>query len=130
MNLDYSVESDRSFADVVADVEKYTAENGFKVLHIHDVQATLQGKGFESEPLKIIEICNAKFAHEALSKDIAVSLFMPCKVNVYTENGKTKIKAMRPALIAEYFPKAGLEKLALEADTIVTTIVDKAAKGE
>lgn len=130
MDLEYAIDSNRSFNDVVSDVEKFTVENGFKVLHIHDVQETLKGKGFEREPIKIIEICNAKFAHEALGKDIGVSLFMPCKINVYTEQGKTKIKAMRPAMISEYFPQAGLEDLAHEADTVVTTIVDKAAKGE
>ncbi len=130
MNLEYDLDSDRKFDDVVADVEKYTVENGFKVLHIHDVQETLSEKGFERGPLKIIEVCNAKFAHRALARDIAVSLFMPCKINVYTVKGKTKIKALRPALISEFFPKAGLDNLALEADKIITAIVDSAAKGE
>ncbi|MCK5125238.1 MAG: DUF302 domain-containing protein [candidate division Zixibacteria bacterium] len=130
MNLEYAINTDRPFDKVVADVEKFTVEHGFKVLHIHNVQETLAGKGFDREPLKIIEICNAKFAHKALSKDMMVSLFMPCKINVYTESGKTKIKAMRPALIAEFFPQAGLNDLAAEAEKIIMTIVDQTAKGE
>lgn len=127
MDFEYNKDSDRSFDDVVADVEKLTVEKMFRVLHIHDVQATLAEKGFEREPLKIIEICNAKFAHTALGKDIAVSLFMPCKINVYTEAGKTKIKAMRPAAIAQFYPKAGLEELANEVDQVILDIVDGAA---
>lgn len=130
MNIKYEVESNRSFDDVVADVERLTAEKMFRVLHIHNVQATLEEKGFKREPLKIIEICNAKFAHEALGKAMDVSLFMPCKINVYTEDGKTKIKAMRPSAIAEFMPDAGLEELANGVDKIVTEIVDGAAKGE
>ncbi|MDD4051621.1 MAG: DUF302 domain-containing protein, partial [candidate division Zixibacteria bacterium] len=63
MNLDYTVESGRPFDAVVADVERVTAEKMFRVLHIHDVQATLAEKGFALGPLKIIEICNGKFAH-------------------------------------------------------------------
>jgi uncharacterized protein (DUF302 family) len=130
MNIKYEVESSRPFDKVVADVEKLTAEKQFRVLHIHDVKATLNEKGLEREPLKIIEICNAKFAHEALGKDMDVSLFMPCKINVYTEGGKTKIKAMRPAAIAEFMPEAGLNDLAAGVDKIITDIVDGAAGGE
>jgi len=129
MNIKYEKESDRPFDDVVADVEKLTAEKMFRVLHVHDVQATVAAKGFEREPLKIIEICNAKFAYEALGKNMDVSLFMPCKINVYTEGGKTRIKAMRPAAIAEFMPGSGLEELATSVDKIVTEIVDSAAQG-
>jgi uncharacterized protein (DUF302 family) len=130
MNIEYQVQSNRSFDDVVTDIEKLSVEKAFRVLHVHDVQATLAEKGFEREPLKIIEICNGKFAHEALQKDMRVSLFMPCKINVYTEDGMTKIKAMRPAAIAEFMPEAGLNDLAADVDRIVTEIVDRAAGRE
>jgi uncharacterized protein (DUF302 family) len=130
MNFEYTIASERSFDDVVADVERLTAEKQFRVLHVHDVQATLAGKGFEREPLKIIELCNAKFAHEALARDMNVSLFMPCKINVYTENGKTIVKAMRPLAIAEFLPQSGLKVLADEVDQIVIDISDRAARGQ
>lgn len=130
MKLEYEIESSRPFTDVVSDVEKLTAENKFRVLHVHDVQATLADKGLERDPLKIIEICNATFAHQALIKDMRVSLFMPCKINVFTDGGKTRIKAMRPSAIAEFFPEAGLEDLAGEVDRVIVDIVDRAARGE
>ena len=41
---------------------------GFWVLHTHDVKATLASKGFDREPLKIIEICNPKYVTEVLNK--------------------------------------------------------------
>ncbi len=130
MEIEYHVDTDRPFNEVVADVERLSAEKSFRVLHVHDVQATLAEKGFERGPLKIIEICNGKFAHEALKENISVSLFMPCKINVYTEGGKTRIKAMRPAAIADFMPQAGLEQLAGEVDKIVVEIVDRAASGK
>jgi len=129
MTIEYEAISRRSFSDVVADVERFTTEKSFRVLHVHDVQATLREKGFHREPLKIIEICNARFAHQTLEKNISVSLFMPCKINVYTEAGMTKIKALRPAAIAEFFPDDGLDALAGEVDKIVIEIVDRAAQG-
>lgn len=130
MDIEYQVDTDRPFDDVVNDIAKLSAEKSFRILHIHDVKATLAEKGFEREPLKIIEICNGKFAHEALQKDMSVSLFMPCKINVYTDKGKTRIKAMRPAAIADFMPQAGLEQLAGEVDRVVVEIVDRAASGK
>ncbi len=130
MEIEYNVDSDRPFDDVVDDIAKLSAEKMFRVLYVHDVQATLAEKGFERGPLKIIEICNGKFAHEALSKHMSVSLFMPCKINVYTEGGKTKIKAMRPAAIADFMPEAGLNELAGQVDKVVMEIVDRAASGK
>jgi uncharacterized protein (DUF302 family) len=126
MNLEYEVTTDKPFEQVVKRIEELTAEKMFRVLHIHDVQATLAEKGFEREPLKIIEICNAKFAHEALQKEMSVSLFMPCKINVFTLGGKTVIKAMRPAAISEFFPEAGLDDLATSVDKTIIDIVDGA----
>jgi uncharacterized protein (DUF302 family) len=61
---------------------------------------------------------------------MSVSLFMPCKINVYTEDGRTIIKAMKPSAIADFMPDAGLDQLAGEVDDIVTEIADRAAKGE
>ncbi len=44
MELSYMVESGKSVGEVVAAIEKASAEKGFRVLHIHDVQQTLEGK--------------------------------------------------------------------------------------
>jgi uncharacterized protein (DUF302 family) len=129
MKMDYTKTTDKPFDRVVADIERLAAEKSFRVLHIHNVQQTLQEKGFIREPIKIVEICNAGFAHKALGKEIGVSMFMPCKITVYTEGGQTHMIAPRPAVIAEFFPEAGLEELAADVDTVITTIVDEAAKG-
>ena len=125
MNLDYTKITERQFDDVVSGVEKTTADKGFRVLHIHDVQATLKEKGFERGPFKIIEICNAKFAYKALGINEDVALFMPCKINVYTKDGKTVLSAARPAVISEFFAETELKELADEVDGIVRSIVDE-----
>jgi len=126
MDFEYRVESKKPFPDAVAAVEAKTAEKGFRVLHVHDVQATLGEKGFQREPLKIIEVCNAKFAHQVLSKDMKMSLFLPCKINVFTQGGKTHLSALRPAAMPQFFPQSGIEDVAQEVDRIITSIVDEA----
>lgn len=126
MELDYSKTTDKKFDDVVADVERSTADKGFRVLHIHDVQATLKEKGFELDSFKIVEICNAKFAHQAIGINEKVALFMPCKINVYTKGGNTIVSAARPRMISEFLKEPALVKLADEVDEVVRSIVDNA----
>lgn len=50
------VTTDKAFDQVVAAIEARTPEKGFRVLGMHDVQAQLRDKGFEKEPLKIVEL--------------------------------------------------------------------------
>jgi uncharacterized protein (DUF302 family) len=125
MQLGYTIESEKNFDDAVSAVEAACAAKGFRVLHSHDVQATLAEKGFERGPFRIIEICNSKFAHKALGIDETVGLFMPCKINIYTKQGKTVLSAMRPSLISEFFSNRELKEVADEVDAIVRSIVNE-----
>ncbi len=126
MELGYTTKSKREFDEAVAKIEEVTAAKGFRVLHVHDVKATLQEKGFERGPFKIIEVCNARFAHQTLGIAEDVGLFMPCKINVYIKDNETVISAMRPAMISEFFAEPRLKELAAEVDIIVRSIVDEA----
>ena len=126
MELGYTCETDQSFDSAVSKIEEITAAKGFRVLHIHDVKATLAEKGFHRGPFKIVEICNSKFAHKVLGINEDVGLFMPCKINVYVKDGKTVISAMRPNMISEFFNNDELKGMAIEVDAIVRSIVDEA----
>ncbi len=74
MDFDYTVTTEKSFDEAVEAVETETKNAGFRVLYIHDVTATLAEKSFHMEPLKIIEICNAKSAYTVLPGDIKIGL--------------------------------------------------------
>ena len=110
--LAFRLESDKQFEQVAAELEKVSVENQFRVLAVHDVQATLAEKGLKRGPLKIIEVCNSSFAYEVLKKDINAAMFMPCKFTVYTENDKTIVSLARPSMISKMLPEAQLEKMA------------------
>ena len=125
MDFDYTVTTEKSFDEAVKAVEKETKNAGFRVLYIHDVTATLQEKGFEIEPFKIVEICNAKSAYTVLKADIKIGLCLPCKINVYPKDGKTYISGMRPVILSQFFPKANLGNLPVEVDEIIRGIIDK-----
>ena len=125
MDFDYTVTTEKSFKEAVAAVEQETKKAGFKVLYIHDVAATLKEKGFEIEPFKIIEICNAKSAYTVLKADIKIGLFLPCKINVYQKDGETYISGMRPIVLPQFFPKTDLGNLPAEVDKIIRDIIDR-----
>ncbi len=119
-------ESQLPFDKVVNNLQEQSAANQFRVLAVHDVQKTLAEKSLERGPLTIIEVCNAGFAHQALQQAIEVSLFMPCKFSVYTENGKTVVLLARPSMISTMLPEAGLEKLAGEVEDRLKKVMEAA----
>lgn len=124
--FEYTVTTNKTFAEAVEAVEKKTAEMGFRVLHTHDFAATLAEKGFPREPLKLVEICNAKYASRVLEKDVKLALMLPCPISVYVQGGKTHISTLLPTSIAHFFPDAGIEGVAAEVETAVINIVDAA----
>ncbi len=125
--MGYSIDSDKKFEEISERLEKIAPEKGFRVLAVHDVRETLAGKGFEIEPLKIFELCNAGFAYKALGNDINVAMFMPCKIVVRPHEQKTKMTLVRPSMIAEMLPEAGLNDLAMEVEKQMIGIMDEVA---
>jgi len=125
MDFDYTVTTEKSFKEAVAAVEQETKKVGFRALYIHDVAATLKEKGFEVEPFKIIEICNAKSAYTVLKADIKIGLCLPCKINVYQKEGQTFISGMRPTVLPQFFPNANLGNLPTKLDKIIRGIINK-----
>lgn len=127
-NFEHTVNTSKSVDDAVQAVEQITASKGFRVLHVHDVAATLAEKGFQREPLKIIEICNAKYAHEVLQKDIMTALMLPCPIVVYALGGKTHISTMLPSIMEGFFPDKGIGPVAEIVEKVAVAIVDEAAR--
>lgn len=125
--LDLTFPSAKSVSEAVDAVVRETADGGFRVLSVHDVQATLAEKGLTREPLSIVEICNAKYAHEVLSRDVKIGLMLPCPVMVYSQGGETFLAMMRPSVLAEFYPDAHLEQVAGEVEEKVRSIVQRAA---
>jgi len=126
MTFDYTTMTTKAFAEAVKSVQDEIANAGMRVLHVHDVQKTLSEKGFERDPFKIVEFCNAKYANAFLNADIKIGLCMPCKINVYVKDGRTCISGMRPTVLSQFFPNADLGEMPAEIDRILQTIVNNA----
>jgi uncharacterized protein (DUF302 family) len=127
MQLDYTVTTDKDFDQALEAVKQGTADAGFRVLFVHDVAATLAEKGFDRERVSIVEMCNAKYASQVLAADIKIGLMLPCPIMVYAEQGKVFITTMRPSLIKDFFPAAGIAAVAQQVEDVLIAIIDKAA---
>lgn len=126
MELAYTISTEKSLNQVEQAVKDAVAAKGFRVLHIHDVQATFAEKGVHREPYKIIEVCNVKYANQALTADPHIGLLMPCKINIWVEQGRTRIALLKPSLLATFFPQAALDAMAQEIEEVLRAVVDAA----
>ena len=125
-SFEYTVVSAKPVEEAVAAIEKKSAEKGFRVLHTHDVGALLTEKGFPREPLKIVEVCNAKYASQVLDKDVKISLMLPCPISVYQKDGKTHISTLLPTSMIEFFPDACIASVAEAVERTVLEIIAEA----
>ena len=126
MEFDHTIITTKSFEEATQSIQDEIIKAGMRVLHVHDVQKDLSEKGFYREPIKIIEFCIAKYANEFLNADIKIGLCMPCKINVYIQDGQTFISGMRPIILSQFFPQADLGERPKEIDQIVQNIINNA----
>ncbi len=124
----YIVETDKSFDQASSDLESSVGNHGFGVLHIHDLGATLRGKGIEfDEQCKIFEVCNPGQAAKVLSTDMRLNMALPCRISVFTERGKTKIGLIKPGqMLSALSQDAALVKVAKEVEEQTIEMVDEA----
>lgn len=128
-SLDITAVSPKSFDETVSAVEQLTAEHGFRVLHIHDIRATLEEKGFNLPPFKIIEICNAKYAHKVLTAHRGLGLMLPCKINVFVDDqGNVVVSGLRPTVIRELFPGVDVGTIPQDVEVVVKSIIERAVR--
>lgn len=125
MQLDYTRTTTRPFAEVVKAVEEEAMKRSFRTLHIHDVQATLAEKGFDIPPYSIVEVCNAGFAHKAISAHAPIGMMLPCRIVVFEKDGAVTVMLMKPTIMSDIMPEAALGTLPREVEDILTQVVDE-----
>jgi uncharacterized protein (DUF302 family) len=96
------------FSSNVAKVEKAVLDHGWKIPHVHDLQATLKNFGKDVRSVKVFELCNPDYAYEILSKDEerVISNMMPCRIAVYEKkDGAVYISRMNSGTVAKPMSK-------------------------
>ena len=124
----YIVDSNKSFTQASAALESAVISHGYGILHVHDLGTTLRAKGMAfDEECKIFEVCNPGQAAKVLSIDMRLNMALPCRISVFTEQGKTKIGLIKPMqMLSALSQDAGLIQVAQEVEDTTLQMVDEA----
>ncbi len=124
----YIVETAKSFDQASTDLESAVKRHDFGVLHVHDLGATLRSKGISfAENCKVFEVCNPAQAAKVLATDMRLNMALPCRISVFTEQGKTKIGLIKPVeMLSALSQDPALAQIAKEVETKTMQMVDEA----
>ncbi len=121
-------ESSLEFDQLLAKLQEKVAENNFRVLHVHNVKQTLAEKGFSIDNYSIVEVCNAKFANSVINFNKEYGTMMPCKIVVYSDNGKNYLVLPLPTELAKRFGMEGADEIAGEVERVLINVVEQTIK--
>lgn len=124
----YTVETSKPFEQACADLDAAVKRHNFGVLHVHDIGNTLRSKGQNfTEQCRVFEVCNPAQAAKVLASDMQMNMALPCRISVYTQNGKTKIGMIKPTeMLAMLSQDPALRQVAQEVDDKTTLMINEA----
>ncbi|MDP2804828.1 MAG: DUF302 domain-containing protein [Gallionellaceae bacterium] len=124
----YIVESNKTFEQAATDLDAAVKRNGFGVLHVHDIGNTLRGKGLEFvNQCRVFEVCNPHQAAKVMAAEMKLNMALPCRISVYTEEGKTKIGMIKPSgILAALSQEPSLAGVAQEVEAKTMQMIDEA----
>jgi len=117
----YKIISTQSIGNISEKVPSVCEKYKFALLQTYNYHEIVESKGF---PIKrkvfIYEVCQAKTAAAMLTDFPHFSIFMPCKLAIYENDGKTVIATMNMEIMLNAI-KANPE-LNKEASTLFNTL--------
>ncbi len=117
----YKITSNQPIEEISKEVPEACEKHKFALLTTYNYHEIVESKGF---PIKrkvwIYEICQAKTAASMLTDFPHFSIFMPCKLAIYENDGKTVISTMNMEIMLNVV-KANQE-LFKEATTLFKTL--------
>lgn len=120
--MEYAYKRSRSggFDETIEAIERAVRSHGFIVEQKYDIGGTVVAKGFAIQPLVIMEVSPKEEVGSPLS------LVLPCRINIYEEDGTVVVAALRPTVFGAVYPDHGLDELARDIEDTVIGIVDEA----
>jgi uncharacterized protein (DUF302 family) len=113
-NFGFGKTVDLDFDAAVQQVTEELAKEGFGILTVIDVQATLKAKlDVDMPPYRILGACNPVLANQAISSVPEIGLLLPCNVLVREdEQGQVHVSFMDPGAVLGLVDDARVDPLA------------------
>ncbi|MBB6734441.1 DUF302 domain-containing protein [Cohnella zeiphila] len=122
----YTAETAKTPEQAIEALTENLKAEKFGVLWQLDLKEKLHEKGVELDsPYRILEVCNPVEAKRVLSENLLVGYFLPCKLVVYVENGKTKIGMPKPTSLIGLAEDGSLTSIASDIERRLSACVDK-----
>ena len=112
----FNVQVSCGFDEAVKRVTDELKKEGFGVLTVIDVAATLKEKlGVDKPPYTILGACNPRLANQALEAEPDIGLLLPCNVVVREAEDRTvTVGFMDPAAVLKLVETERINELAQE----------------
>ena len=80
-----------------------------------------------TEQCRVFEVCNPLQASRVLGVDMRLNMALPCRISVYTEQGKVWIGMITPAnILASLSDDPRLQAVAAEVESATKKMIDAA----
>ncbi|MDP6182986.1 MAG: DUF302 domain-containing protein [Gammaproteobacteria bacterium] len=121
-NLIVRAETDKSFDDVIFELDFAITERNFRITGRNTIGKGLRDRGYENFPdVEVIHFCNLEYAREVLLIDPGYVAQMPCRITVHTVADTTVISLI---LLPENHPDERVNAFAHRMNAILHEIVD------
>lgn len=122
----YTVETDQSVSQAIAALEIHLKEEKFGVLWQLNMKEKLNQKGIDFAPnYYILEVCNPHEAKRVLSESPIVGYFLPCKIAVYEEEGRTRIGLPKPTALIGMVGGENLQSIAEDVEQRLIACINR-----
>ena len=124
-NFGFGKTVDLGFDAAIQHVTEELAKEGFGILTVIDVQATLKAKlDLDMPPYRILGACNPVLAHQAIQAVPEIGLLLPCNVLVrQDEEGLVHVSFMDPAAVLGLVDDTRVEPLAGQVKQKLVTVL-------
>ena len=124
----FSVISSKSLQDIDRSLRKAAQRHKFGVLNVLDLKQTLSTKEIEiGRECRVYDVCNPHAASEALMQDMTASAVLPCRISVFTQEGKTVLATVRPTDLMRATGLTGIDTLAEDIEREIVAMMDESA---
>jgi len=125
----FIADTSKSFEEASADLQLAVAAHGFGVLAVHDLGDSLRNKGLDfAESCRVFEVCNPQQAARLLRNDMTLTMALPCRISVYTEDCQTHIGMIRPeGMLRSLSSDPEMMEVARQVEASTTAIILAAA---
>lgn len=122
----YTVESPKTPEEAIESLTSSLKEENFGVLWHLNLQEKLNEKGVQfRQPYHILEVCNPAEAERVLSEEPLAGYFLPCKITVYEQNGRTRIGMPKPTALIGFMANDTLSAIATDIEKRLIGCIDK-----